>query len=128
MNEINTTTTALNAAVAPSYIVAHHEGGQMFAGDTTYYQRGWYVYGYEGCPAIRVEVCHPVLEDMAGDIVQPWELPIGGVAYHECGPIFVGDDTDYPAGFYLFVDDQAVPVTVYYPGSNDPVDGANILY
>lgn len=111
-----------------NFIVAHHEGGQMFAGDNTYFQRGWHVYGFEGRPALRVEMCHPVLEDMAGDIVQPWELPIGGVAYHDGGTIFIDDDMEYPAGFYLFTGDQAVPVTVYYPGSNDPVDGANVLY
>ena len=119
------TTDAINAMFPANFIVAHHDGGLMFAGDETYYQRGWYVYDYDGRPAIRVDVCHPVLEDMAGDIVQPWELPIGGVAYHDGGQIFI-DGAEYPAGFYLFVGDQAVPVAVYYPGSLAPVDGAAV--
>ena len=131
MNTTNTLNTTDNTDLifADTFIVAHHDGGQMFAGDDTYYQRGWYVYGLDGFAATPVNVLHPRLEELAGDICVAMEQLLLPVVYHEGGAIWLDDDTEFPAGWYLFGDDdELVPVTVYYPGSNDPVDGANILY
>ena len=115
------TATALN-----TYDVAHHDGGLMFAGDDKYYPSGWYVYDYDGHTAIRVDVHHPRLEELAGDVCHAWYTYSFDVAYHDGGQIFI-DGAEYPAGWYMFLDDDSVvPVTVYYPGSNDPVDGANV--
>lgn len=41
------------------------------------------------------------------------------VAYHDGGLLFAGDDRHFPAGWYLFDGEDARPVTVFEPFSND---------
>ena len=43
------------------------------------------------------------------------------VAYHDGGLMFAGDDRDFPAGWYLFDGEDARPVTVFEPFSNNPM-------
>ena len=43
------------------------------------------------------------------------------VAYHDGGLLFAGDETYYPAGWYLFDGETARPVVVLEPGSNEEI-------
>ena len=43
------------------------------------------------------------------------------VAYHPGGLLFAGDERYFPAGWYLFDGEDARPVTVFEPFSNDQI-------
>lgn len=43
------------------------------------------------------------------------------VAFHDGGLMFAGDDREFPAGWYLYDGEDARPVTVFEPYSNDPM-------
>ena len=43
------------------------------------------------------------------------------VAYHPGGLLFAGDERYFPAGWYLFDGEDACPVTVFEPISNDQI-------
>ena len=43
------------------------------------------------------------------------------VAYHPGGLMFAGDERYFPAGWYLFDGEDARPVTVFEPFSNDQI-------
>ena len=43
------------------------------------------------------------------------------VAYHPGGLLFAGDERYFPAGWYLFDGEDAHPVTVFEPFSNDQI-------